>query len=163
MRNWLDYSSLILLSLLRSLADDWLPAITWPPKPGVRVVVSAWLTAAWGCSSVDKIMYMYNAYMLTYYGHHIHATWCTCCFLAFDQLNNRALFWAISDCFIELQVVKSRGLNSVDNWHDQFTTRRKLTKELQQASIEKQTKKNSVWPSQWSLVKMRGHKQMSED
>lgn len=78
--------------------------------------------------------------MLTYCGHHVHATWCTCCFLAFDQLSNQALFWAISDWFVELQVVKSRGLNSVDNWHDRFTTRRKLTKELQHASIEEKTK-----------------------
>ncbi len=59
-------------------------------------------------------------------------------FLPLHQLNNLAPFWAISVCFMEFQVAKSRGQNSVNSRLDQFTTSRgTLKKELQQASIEK--------------------------
>ena len=135
MRDWLDYSLLILLPLPRSLTDDRLPAT----KHALGVFVKEWLTAALQISRLKDVYLQYEANMLTYVVYTIAYTFYmghTCWRLALDQLLS---FGAMCDCLVELQVGRSRRLNSADNWLDQLTTSwRTLKKELPQTSNQKQ-------------------------
>ena len=155
MRIWLHYISSFSASL--SPMTDCPP--TWPPKPALGPVVRAWLTAAWHCT-LNRL-------------HHVYVK-CICAATA-------AKYGA---SLVEPTCYAARGIGSAERTSalsgDQWLLHRITSSQKQRSEFSRQStwsiynkqknlevgaaagitwKNPPVWPSRWSLVNMRGHRE----